>query len=201
MNPITVTETMHNQLLLVETPFSWILKALDNIEILLLDHAHCEKKAATTALSLINRYPERNLSNKLSTLAREELTHFEKVCKFLKKKKFRYRNLKAGSYAHTLYGSIHPLEPIKFKDSLLVCALIESRSSERFLALSSHLSSDLNSFYLKLYESEVRHCNLYIDLYQSFFGESWKKDILKFSEIEASLIVQPDSLFRFHSGA
>ena len=78
MSLIIVLELIYNQVLLVETPPLWIARALDNIETLLLDHAHCERKAATTALSLINRYPEKNISNSLSTLAREELVHFEK---------------------------------------------------------------------------------------------------------------------------
>ena len=200
MSLIIVLELIYNQVLLVETPPLWIARALDNIETLLLDHAHCERKAATTALSLINRYPEKNISNSLSTLAREELVHFEKVCKLLKKNGFAYRNLKSGPYARTLYDAIRPLEPSRFKDSLLVCALIESRSSERFLALNHHLPIDLQTFYSKLHEAEVRHSNLYINLYKDSFGDQWIKDIRPFAEIEASLITKSDPLFRFHSG-
>ena len=90
--------------------------------------------------------------------------------------------------------------PNRFRDSLLVCALIESRSSERFLALHQYLPKDLQKFYSKLHEAEVRHSNLYINLYRNFFGDQLAKDIQPFSEIEASLITQPDPLFRFHSG-
>lgn len=200
MNPIIELEPVYNQILLVKTPCAWVARALDNIEMLLLDHAHCERKASTTALSLINRYPEKDISSNLSALAREELVHFEKVCKLLKKSGFVYRNLKSGPYARTLYDAISPLEPNRFRDSLLVCALIESRSSERFLALHHYLPKDLQKFYSKLHEAEVRHSNLYINLYRNFFGDQLAKDIQPFSEIEASLITQPDPLFRFHSG-
>ncbi|MDG2061069.1 MAG: tRNA isopentenyl-2-thiomethyl-A-37 hydroxylase MiaE [SAR86 cluster bacterium] len=193
-------EPLHDKILLAKTSQDWIYKAINNLEILLLDHAHCEKKAATTAISLINRYPEKGFAKKLSSLAREELMHFEKVCRILTKRGFTYRNLKAGPYAKSLYQLISPSEPKKLQDSLLICALIESRSSERFFALNNYLPTDLQDFYHKLYTSEVRHSNLYIGLYVELFGKNWIDPIKPFSEAEAKLISEPDSLFRFHSG-
>ena len=81
------------------TPKAWIEKALDSLEILIIDHAHCEKKAATTAISLIHKYPHFNLAKSLSPLAREELLHFEQVLRIMNKLGFKYKNLKSGKYA------------------------------------------------------------------------------------------------------
>ena len=78
------------EILLTRTPKCWIDRAIDSLDLLLLDHAHCEKKAATTAISLIHRYPEKGLSKYLSPLAREELLHFEQVTRMLKKNGFTY---------------------------------------------------------------------------------------------------------------
>ena len=169
---------------------------------MLLDHAHCEKKAATTAISLIHRYPERDLTSRLSPLAREELLHFEQVLKLLKKRKIPYRNLKSGRYAHSLHGKISTREPHKLKDSLLVCALIEARSCERFysLSLANYLEKSLASFYSKLCEAESRHCQLYLNLYQNLFEEDYKPRLKPLAQQESNLINTPDSLFRFHSG-
>ena len=92
------TKILHSQ-----TPKKWLRKALESQEILLIDHAHCEKKAATTAISLIHRYPDKNLAKKLSPLAREELLHFEQVLRVIKKEGYKYRNIRPGAYAKTLY--------------------------------------------------------------------------------------------------
>ena len=93
------------------TPKQWLEKALDFQEILLIDHAHCEKKAATTAISLIHRYPDKNLAKKLSPLAREELLHFEQGLKVLQKEGYKYRNIRPGAYAKTLYEASSDQEP------------------------------------------------------------------------------------------
>ncbi len=188
------------EVLLSKTPRSWIDRALDSLDVLLLDHAHCEKKAATTAISLIHRYPERNLSPYLSPLAREELLHFERVSTLLKKRKIPYRNLKSGRYASSLHQMVAITEPNRLKDSLLVCALIEARSCERFNCLAGYLEKSLGSFYSKLCEAESRHCDLYLNLYQDLFREDWSARLKPFSELESDLINTPDSLFRFHSG-
>ena len=83
------------------TPDAWVKKALNSLELLLIDHAHCEKKAATTAISLIHKYPHFNLAKTLSPLAREELLHFEQVIRILHKFGYKYKNLQSGKYART----------------------------------------------------------------------------------------------------
>ncbi len=187
-------------ILLSKTPKPWIDRALESIDILLLDHAHCEKKAASTALSLIHRYPEKKLSFYLSPLAREELMHFEKVSRLLEKRNIPYKNIKSGRYASSLHEKISSTEPSKLKDTLLVCALIEARSCERFSCLAVHLEKSLSSFYSKLCEAEARHCSLYLNLYLELFKKSFIKRLKPLAELESDLINTPDPVFRFHSG-
>tara|TARA_B100000949_G_scaffold225639_1_gene230092 strand:- start:140 stop:727 length:588 start_codon:yes stop_codon:yes gene_type:complete len=188
------------EILLTRTPKCWIDRAIDSLDLLLLDHAHCEKKAATTAISLIHRYPEKGLSKYLSPLAREELLHFEQVTRMLKKNGFTYRNLKSGSYAKNLHSLVADQEPERLKDLLLICALIEARSCERFYALAPHLQDSLNFFYTKLCDAESRHCELYLNLYSDLFDEDWSSRLVPFAVLESELISKPDPLFRFHGG-
>ena len=182
------------------TPRAWIDRALDSLEILLIDHAHCEKKAATTALSLIHKYPHYNLAKYLSPLAREELLHFEQVLKLIEKHNFKYSNLKSSKYAKTLFDSSSDKEPHKLKDTLIICSLIEARSCERFHALIPHLPTSLSRFYSRLYKAEARHCDLYLDIYTEIFQEDWSDRLNKLSFIESNFINQKDKIFRFHSG-
>lgn len=196
----TTVPDLWEDILSCNTPQAWIDKALSSLEVLLLDHAHCEKKAATTAISLIHRYPDKNLAKYLSPLAREELLHFEQVLKLIKKEGYQYRNLRSGTYAKELYKASSSDEPNRLKDSLLICALIEARSCERFNALLDFLPVSLGKFYARLYEAESRHCDLYLNIYTEIFDEDWHDRLQPLSQIESSLIKGPDPLFRFHSG-
>ena len=182
------------------TPKKWLDKAVNSLEILLIDHAHCEKKAATTAISLINRYPDKNLVNQLSPLAREELLHFEQVLTVIKKEGYKYRNIRPGAYAKTLYEASSNQEPQRLKDTLIICALIEARSCERFHALIPFLPPSLNKFYAKLHAAEARHCDLYLDIYTEIFNEDYTERLNDLSAIESSYINNEDKIFRFHSG-
>ena len=188
-------------ILISRTPKEWIDKALSSIEILLIDHAHCERKAATTAISLMHRYPDKDLAKYLSPLAREELLHYEQVLRLIKKQGYKYRNLKSGNYAKKLYEMSSKDEPNRLKDSLLICALIEARSCERFESLSSFLPESLSKFYNKLHEAESRHCSLYLDIYSDIFNEDWSERIIPLAKFESELVTDPDPIFRFHSGS
>lgn len=183
------------------TPQQWIDKALDNIPLLLLDHAHCEKKAATTALSLISKYPSHiYLVEKLSCIAREELVHFEKVLKYLKKRRIDYQNLSSGRYARTLHALKSSHEPYHLIDSLLIAAIIEARSCERFLSLSRFLQDDLKVFYSLLAQAEVRHYEIYLNFAKKVNAEILNSRLQNFLKIEQELILTPEDGFRFHSG-
>lgn len=184
-----------------ETPQAWIDNALGNIHLLLVDHANCEKKAASTALSLIFRYTDRpELLVKMSKLAREELRHFEQVLQQLKKRDLSFDTLTASRYAGELGKHIRPQEPHKLIDKLIIGAYIEARSCERFAKLAPYLDSDLEKFYTSLLKSEARHFQDYLKLAQAYSDEDITPRVNEFQTIEAELIQRQDNEFRFHSG-
>ena len=191
-----------NTFLPCETPDSWIQAALNYPEELLIDHANCEKKAASTALNLIYRYIDNmDLLNKMSRLAREELRHFEQVIAIMKKRGVEYRVLSASRYAVGLRSKVRTHEPGKLVDTLIVGAFIEARSCERFAKLAPHLDEELQSFYLSLLKSESRHYKDYLTLAEKAAnGADITPRVELFRELEQELIESPDEQFRFHSG-
>lgn len=184
-----------------QTPQSWIECALDQPQVLLLDHANCEKKAAGTALSLMFRYAEREeLQQYLSRLAREELRHFEQVTALMKKRGIRYRQLSASSYAQRLQQHIAKQEPEKLIDTLIVLAFIEARSCERFYRLAPYLDEELGRFYTSLLKSESRHFEGYLRMAKLYAKQSIDQRVAFFAEVEREAILTEDAEFRFHSG-
>jgi len=189
------------QFLRCPTPQAWIDQALENPEILLIDHANCEKKAAGTALTMLFRYVEKEaLQDKLSRLAREELRHFEQVAALMKKRGVRYRPLSASLYAQRMHAHIRKNEPGKLIDSLIVGAYIEARSCERFYCLAPYLDQELQDFYLSLLESEARHYQDYLKMAEQYAKEPIAERVALFAEVERQAILTPDAEFRFHSG-
>ncbi|MDG2018886.1 MAG: tRNA isopentenyl-2-thiomethyl-A-37 hydroxylase MiaE [Porticoccaceae bacterium] len=184
------------------TPQLWIDNALANPELLLIDHANCEKKAASTALNLMYRYVDNfDLLNKMSRLAREELRHFEQVIAIMKRRNIEYRQITASRYAVKLREAVRPNDPDKLVDILIVGALIEARSCERFARLAPFLDQELKSFYLSLLKSEGRHFKDYLKLAETVASQQEVSERLDvFLAIEKQLIESPDSEFRFHSG-
>jgi tRNA-(ms[2]io[6]A)-hydroxylase len=184
------------------TPQLWIENALANPGLLLIDHANCEKKAASTALNLMYRYVDNfDLLNKMSRLAREELRHFEQVIAIMKRRNIEYRQITASRYAVKLREAVRPNDPDKLVDILIVGALIEARSCERFARIAPFLDEELEKFYLSLLKSEGRHFKDYLALAQSIASQQQVSDRLAmFLAIEKQLILSPDSEFRFHSG-
>ncbi len=185
------------------TPDAWVQWALENPAILLIDHANCEKKAASTALNLMYRYVEHHrLLHRLSRLAREELRHFEQVIDLMQARGVAYPQLTAARYAGELHKLVRKSEPGRLVDTLLVGAIIEARSCERFAALLPHLDSELAAFYSSLLKSESRHFTDYLKLAeaaaQSAAEVSERLDVLL--QRERELIESEDSEFRFHSG-
>jgi tRNA-(ms[2]io[6]A)-hydroxylase len=169
---------------------------------LLIDHANCEKKAASTALNLMYRYVDNfDLLNKMSRLAREELRHFEQVIAIMKRRNIEYRQITASRYAVKLREAVRPNDPDKLVDILIVGALIEARSCERFARLAPFLDQELKSFYLSLLKSEGRHFKDYLKLAETVASQQEVSERLDvFLAIEKQLIESPDSEFRFHSG-
>ena len=185
-----------------KTPDLWIENALANPELLLIDHANCEKKAASTALNLMYRYVGNfDLLNKMSRLAREELRHFEQVIAIMKRRNIDYRQISASRYAVQLREAVRPNDPDKLVDILIVGALIEARSCERFAKIAPFLDSELESFYLSLLKSEGRHFKDYLNLACTVASQQQvDKRLTIFTAIEKQLVESPDTEFRFHSG-
>lgn len=188
----------------VPTPDAWIVEASHRLPELLLDHANCELKAASTALGFLYRYPERGaLSDRMSRLAREELRHFEQVRIYLDEHRIPFARLSASRYAGALRKAVRQSEPHRLLDMLLIGALIEARSCERFAALVPHLPAKLAGFYAGLLASEARHFEQYIALARSerlSTDAELDKRLGELKLLEAELISSPDEQFRFHSG-
>ncbi|MFC3607358.1 tRNA-(ms[2]io[6]A)-hydroxylase [Stutzerimonas tarimensis] len=188
--------------LLCPTPRAWIDQALQHPEIMLIDHANCEKKAASTALTLMFRYVEKSdLQYKLSRLAREELRHFEQVADLMKKRGVEYRPISASRYAQRLHGHIRKSEPERLVDTLIVGAFIEARSCERFFRLAPFLDEEIGRFYTSLLKSESRHYQDYLAMAQQYANGPIDERVGFFAEAERDAILSPDPEFRFHSGA
>ncbi len=183
------------------TPQGWIDAAVANLDILLIDHANCEKKAASTALNLLFRHADKTeLIAPLSRLAREELLHFEQVTAIMQQRGIAYRPLSAARYASGLRRHMRNEEPARLVDTLIVGAFIEARSCERFAALAPFLDADLARYYRFLLRSEERHYTDYLDLAVRYAAAPIDARITLFRQIECELIDSPDAEFRFHSG-
>ncbi|MCK5874023.1 MAG: tRNA-(ms[2]io[6]A)-hydroxylase [Alcanivoracaceae bacterium] len=183
------------------TPQAWIDWALQHPDILLIDHAHCEKKAASTALNLMFRYVDRpELLDALSQLAREELLHFEQVLQIMRQRDVQYDHLSPSRYAASLRKHMRNEEPGKLVDVLIIGALIEARSCERFAALAPFVDKELGRYYRFLLKSESRHFEDYLRLAELYAGEDISARVAEFVALERELIETPDTEFRFHSG-
>lgn len=183
------------------TPDAWVAWALENPELLLIDHAQCEKKAASTAMSLLYRYVDQPLLlTKMSQLAREELLHFEQVVKLMEERGIAYRHISASRYAEGLRRHVRPEEPARLVDVLIIGAFIEARSCERFARLIPHLDPELAKFYRSLVKSEGRHYEDYLMLARHLAASPIESRIAFFADREAELVQTPDTAFRFHSG-
>ncbi len=184
------------------TPEAWLEAAARQVELLLVDHAHCERKAASSALGLMYRYPDLpGLQQQMSRLAREELRHFEQVLALLKERGWAFRRLNPSGYAAGLHALVRADEPGRLLDTLVVGALIEARSCERFAALAPRLEPSLGRYYRRLCEAEARHFGQYLDLARSIDTAGELADRLPvFVAREAALIGGEDEVFRFHSG-
>jgi tRNA-(ms[2]io[6]A)-hydroxylase len=148
------------------TDRAWLTRALADLDEILLDHAHCEKKAASTALSLLFKYPGHGaLLPALSRLAREELRHFEEVLAHLAARRVPFRHQVPSPYAGELMKAIRPREPERLLDTLLCLALIEARSCERMGLLADAVDDPaLAGLYRGLLASEARHHGTYVEL-------------------------------------
>lgn len=192
---------------LAPTPERWLQAAVQGWAELLLDHAYCEKKAASTALALIFAYPEcerQNLS--LARLAREELRHFEQVSRMMERLAVPFRRLQPSRYAGGLRAALRTHEPQRRVDLMLMGAIIEARSCERFGLLAPRLPAPLGDFYGELERAEARHGELYLEFAAEAAGKraapgsQWHSRLQELLAVEGQLITSDDTQLRFHSG-
>jgi tRNA-(ms[2]io[6]A)-hydroxylase len=180
----------------------WFEQVSGQIELLLIDHAHCEKKAAGTALNLIFAYVDKpEICRELPPIVNEELEHFGMVLDLLEARSIRFRRLNPSSYGRKLNDLVSKQEPQKAIDRLLVAGLIEARSCERFGVLREQLADhELAAFYDNLFESEARHHSIYIRL-AILFGsdELIHQRLEELSTAEAEIIAEGDPAPRMHS--
>jgi len=185
-----------------ETGQRWLRQVDEHLDEILIDHAHCEKKAAGTAMNLMFAYVEdEELCREMRRIVKEELDHFEQVRALLQSRGIRFRRLKPSSYGKRLHGQIRKLEPGRAVDRLLIASLIEARSCERFDLLRQHLDDmQLVDFYGSLFESEARHHSTYVELARHFQPpEIVDRRLTELSAAEARIIAEGDSMPRVHS--
>ncbi|BAS58414.1 tRNA-hydroxylase [Leptolyngbya boryana IAM M-101] len=156
------------------TSSAWVEQALANLNTILLDHSHCERKAAGVALNLMFRYPSSaKLVRMLTAIAQEELEHFEQVNQILERRNIPLASLAPPPYGASLNKQIRREEPDRMLDSLLVSGLIEARSHERLGLLATHCEDqELAKFYRALMASEARHYGVYWTLADTYFERS-----------------------------
>ncbi len=184
-----------------ETPDAWVEEALIQQDLLLIDHANCEKKAAATAMNLMYRHTNKpELLKKMSQLAREELLHFQQLVEILQQKKIEYVRLSPSRYAAGLRALISTDEKQQLTDTLIVGAFIEARSCERFAKLAPFLDHRLEKFYNSLLKSESRHFQDYLTLARQNSRADIAEKLRYIAAKEKQLILQADDTFRFHSG-
>lgn len=158
---LSVTTTI--KILQQPTSDRWIRQALENLDLVLLDHSHCERKAAGVAINMMFRYPSyTKLVRQLTAIAKEELEHFDQVNQWLEKRGIPLAPLNSPPYGSKLKAQIRHQEPERLLDSLLISALIEARSHERLGLIGEYCPEpELAAFYRGLMASEARHYGIY----------------------------------------
>jgi len=191
-------------ILATPTPERWFAAARAQRETLLVDHANCEKKAASSALGLMFAYADDTpLGLALSRLAREELRHYEQVVRLMRELGVHYGRLSPSRYAAGLRSALRTGEPQRKLDLMLCGALIEARSCERFHGLVPRLEPRIAEFYRGLEAAEARHESLYLDLarrHGAVTGIDADARLVELAAVEAELVTSADPQFRFHSG-
>ncbi len=184
------------------TSDQWLAQVDKYLDEILVDHAHCEHKAAAVAMSLLGAYIEnRELCEEMTKIVEEELEHFHMVLDLLQKRGIEFRLQPPGHYGRELRQLVRPNEPDRAVDRLLIGGLIEARSCERFSLLAKHVKDkELAEFYEGLFESEARHHSTYVRLAKQFAdAEVVKARLNELAAAEAEIIAKGNPLPRMHS--
>lgn len=197
--------TSENSILGLKLPTDprWVNLAAVSLEEILTDHAFCEQKAATQCISLIQRYPEKlELVNALSPIVTEEWGHFRMVWAEMKKRGFTLGKQRRDDYVNRLLQNEPKGIPgdEKLLHKLMICALIEARSCERFRLLSENLEEEaLRKFYYKFMVSEAGHYRMFIDLAEQYYPEekvraAWHQWLKIEGKVLAELVPRGDRM-------
>jgi tRNA-(ms[2]io[6]A)-hydroxylase len=187
------------------TPIAWGRAVLAEPLSLLVDHAFLEKKAATNALELLTRWPNDWLDgwvDAMTSVARDEVNHLAQVTRLLASRGGRLDRFHKNPYANALRQLVRKGEPAEILDRLLVAALIEIRSSERFAVLAAaSTDAELAGFYRSLFASEIGHYRIFLNLAGKFTGKAalearWQQLLAA----EAATLAAQDAGPRIHSG-
>lgn len=185
------------------TPTGWLPRALAQLDEVLLDHAHCEKKAAGAAIKLLFAYPHhRFLQEPLAEVAREELAHFQQILSVLDARGIRYQTIRPSPYGMALHALVRRNEPDRLLDLLLISALIEARSCERFELLAEGVEdAALASLYRGLRASEARHHGHFVALAERLVDrEAVMSRLAWLAEAEGEIVERPCDWVRLHAG-
>ena len=185
-----------------ESQSRWLAQVDANLKEILIDHAHCEHKAAATAMSLFGAYIDcGELTREMTRIVDEELEHFHMVLALLEKRGFAFRKQSPGNYGRQLNSLVRLNEPGRAVDRLLIAGLIEARSCERFSLLSKYVQDpELASFYASLFESEARHHTTYVKLAKLFdTDQNVRARLEELSAAESAIIAKGCELPRMHS--
>ena len=180
----------------------WLAQVDAHLDDILIDHAHCEKKAAGVAMNLLFSYVDHvPLARAMTEIVNEELAHFQLVLDLLERRGIPFRKLSPSSYGQRLHAIVRKEEPARAVDRLLVAGLIEARSCERFAVLRDHVAdAELREFYGSLFESEARHHATYVRLACDVAPEETVRERLHWlAAQEAAIIAQGDPVARMHS--
>ena len=185
-----------------ESQLRWLRQVDASLDEILIDHAHCEHKAAATAMNLFGAYVDREeLTREMTLIIAEELEHFQMVLDLLKRRGIAFRKIRPGTYGRKLNLLVRQNEPQRAIDRLLIAGLIEARSCERFKLLRDHVQDpELADFYGSLFESEARHHSTYVRLARQFASaDEVRLRLDELSKVEAAIIDEGHSLPRMHS--
>ncbi len=180
----------------------WLDGALQHLDDILVDHAHCEKKAAGAAVKLLFAYPHHHfLQAPLAELAREELEHFQRVLELLRELGIEYRAQRPSPYGTRLHALVRRDEPERAIDVLLVASLIEARSCERFKLLAEGVpDARIADFFTELLACEARHHRLYVELATELGREDRVRARLgELARCEAAILAEPPPFYRLHT--
>lgn len=185
-----------------ESQLRWLRQVDASLDEILIDHAHCEHKAAATAMNLFGAYVDcEELTREMTLIIAEELEHFQMVLDLLKRRGIAFRRIRPGTYGRKLNLLVRQNEPQRAIDRLLIAGLIEARSCERFKLLRDHVQDpELADFYGSLFESEARHHSTYVRLARQFAtADEVRLRLDELSKAEAVIIDEGHSLPRMHS--